>query len=95
MKSYLRFVSWSDNIIYFQAQGYWVTNNWVLADLTGNERCRIIAQACSKYVLAAQRPEGYWEYPNPEWRGRIAGNGHGGWLPRRLRCRAGRCCQQT
>jgi hypothetical protein len=23
-------------------------------------------------VLAAQRPEGYWDYPNPEWRGRVA-----------------------
>src|SRR5436190_11932388 len=72
MKSYLRFRSWSDSIIYFQAQGYWVMNNWIMADVTGNERCRIIAQACSRYVLGAQQPEGYWEYPNPEWKGRIA-----------------------
>ena len=27
---------------------------------------------CSEYVLERQRPGGYWEYPNPEWKGRVA-----------------------
>src|SRR6476469_1503525 len=46
MKSYLRFVSWSDSIIYFQAQGYWVTNNWNMARLADNEKSKDVALAC-------------------------------------------------
>ena len=72
VKSYLRAIPWSDRRIYMQAQGYWILDNWHLFELTGDERYRDIALACSNYVLAAQRPEGYWEYPDPEWRNRIA-----------------------
>jgi hypothetical protein len=72
IKSSLDFLDWSDDLIYFQAQGYWILNSWLMAGLVKDARCRQIALACSKYVLAAQRPEGYWEYPNPEWKGRIA-----------------------
>jgi hypothetical protein len=72
IKSTLDFVHWSDDLVYFQAQGYWILNNWLMSDLASDARCEQIALTCSKYVLAAQRPEGYWEYPNPEWKGRIA-----------------------
>lgn len=72
IKSYLDFLPWRDDYIYLQGQGYWILSNWVMADLVSNERCKEIALTCSRYVLATQRPEGYWEYPNPEWAGRIA-----------------------
>ncbi len=72
VKSYLSFFPWSDQLVYMQAQGYWILANWLMADLTGNEQCRDLARSCSEHVLAMQRPKGYWEYPNPEWKGRIA-----------------------
>jgi DUF1680 family protein len=55
-----------------QAQGYWIFGNWQLFDLTGSEDAKSIARACSDAIVEMQQPEGYWEYPNPEWKGRIA-----------------------
>jgi hypothetical protein len=72
VKSYMNFVDWSDGLVYFQAQGYWIIENWLMSDLMDNEQYSQIALDCSRYVLAAQHAEGYWEYPNPEWKGRIA-----------------------
>ena len=72
VKSYLSFLPWSDKLIYFQGQGYWIFDNWLLHDLTGSSQAEQIALACTEFVLAGQQPEGYWEYPNPEWKGRIA-----------------------
>jgi len=31
-----------------------------------------IALRCTDFVLSRQQQQGYWEYPNPEWKGRIA-----------------------
>src|SRR5438445_652522 len=72
VKSYLPFISWSDQMVYFQGQGYWIFDNWLMAGLLGGEPYQRIAVSCTEYVLAAQQPEGYWEYPNPEWKGRVA-----------------------
>jgi hypothetical protein len=72
LKSYLRSIPWGDNYYYLQAQGYWILSNWRLFTQTGNETYRDIALRCSKYMLTQQRDDGAWEYPNPEWRGRIA-----------------------
>jgi hypothetical protein len=72
VKSYLPFVPWGDDYVYLQAQGYWILGSWLLADLLGDEAAGRIALASSDHVLASQRPGGYWEYANPEWRGRIA-----------------------
>jgi len=72
IKSYLSFLPWSDNLNYMQAQGYWILNNWLLADISDHEQYRNMALACSEYLLSAQRPEGFWDYPNPEWKGRVA-----------------------
>ncbi|MHB0858707.1 MAG: hypothetical protein ACYC5M_14215 [Anaerolineae bacterium] len=72
IKSYLPWVPWKDDLYYLQAQGYWIMDNWLLADITGDEHYVDIALACSEGVLQAQRPAGYWDYPNPEWRGRVA-----------------------
>jgi hypothetical protein len=73
IKSYLDFLPWSDNYVFLQAQGYWILANWLIADLLGDAQCREFASACSHFVSAAQRREGYWEYPPiPSWKGKIA-----------------------
>ena len=71
-KSYLGFFPWSDNRVYLQAQGYWILCNWRMFDLLGGEQNRRLALTSSQYVLDSQRPAGYWEYPDPERRGKIA-----------------------
>lgn len=72
IKSYLNFLPWSDNLSYMQAQGYWIHDNWLMADLFKDGCFKDLAVACSEYVLSTQRPDGCWDYPNPEWKGRIA-----------------------
>jgi len=72
LKGYLPFIHWTDRYYYLQAQGYWIVSNWMLYDLLGDTRFRDIAVAGSNLILARQTPEGYWHYPFPEWRGRIA-----------------------
>ena len=72
VKSYLSALPWSDDLVYMQGQGYWVLDNWLLADLVGDDSYREVALAGTEFALAHQQPDGYWEYPNPEWRGRIA-----------------------
>jgi hypothetical protein len=72
VKSYLPVVPWRDDLYYVQGQGYWILANWRLFALTGDENYRTIALACSRTLLAHQRLDGAWDYPNPEWRGRVA-----------------------
>lgn len=72
IKSYLRGVHWNDDLYYLQAQGYWVLANWQLFARTGKEKYAGIALRCSEYMVTQQRDDGAWEYPNPEWKGRIA-----------------------
>lgn len=72
IKSYLRDLPWNDSYYYLQAQGYWVLGNWRLFTHTGDERYREIALRCSESILSQQRDDGAWEYPNREWKGRIA-----------------------
>lgn len=72
LKSYSRFLSWKDRYIYLQAQGYWILDNWMMYDLTGSDEYRMVANQAAQYIADTQLPSGYWEYPDPEWRGRIA-----------------------
>jgi hypothetical protein len=72
VKGYLGHLRWRDSYAYIQAQGYWILSNWILYHATGEQRFRELALACSRYVMSAQREDGAWEYPNPEWKGRIA-----------------------
>jgi len=74
IKSYASFLPWSDDYVYTQAQHCWILANWLISDLGLADRktCQEIAIACSEFVLSMQRCEGYWEYPNPEWKHRIA-----------------------
>jgi len=71
VKSYAPAFDWNDSMYYIQAQGYWILVNWKLFDITGDEAYRTIARICSETLREHQRPDGAWEYPNPEWKGRI------------------------
>lgn len=72
VKGYLPFVGWRDDLYYVQGQGYWILANEALFDRTSEERYAEIAERCADELLAQQRADGAWEYPNPEWAGRIA-----------------------
>ncbi len=72
IKSYTGWLPWHDEYTYMQAQGYWILSNWLMSDTANNSQSAELATACSEYVLQRQCPAGYWEYPNPEWKGRIA-----------------------
>lgn len=72
IKSYAPQIDWEDDYYYLQGQGYWTLGNWRLFDVLGEKRYRDIAVRSSASMLDRQRPDGAWEYPNPEWRGRIA-----------------------
>ncbi len=72
IKGYLRRLPWRDNYYYLQAQGYWTSSNWSLFARTGDESYREIALRTSQSMLERQREDGAWDYPNPEWRGRVA-----------------------
>jgi hypothetical protein len=72
VKSYLGGIPWRDQMTYLQAQGYWILDQWLLADRFGDADHGSTAIACAEAVLQLQHPPGYWEYPNPEWKGRVA-----------------------
>jgi hypothetical protein len=72
IKSYLPFLSWADRLRYNQTQGYWIAANWMVHDLFEEQEAATLALATADDLLARQKEGGYWEYPNPEWRGRIA-----------------------
>ncbi|MHB0870139.1 MAG: hypothetical protein ACYC66_01670 [Chloroflexota bacterium] len=78
LKSYLPGIDWRDDYYYLQAQGYWLLANWQLFLSTGEEGYRSIALECSWEMLARQREDGAWIYPNREWAGRIA-TAEGSW----------------
>lgn len=65
VKSYTRRLPWRDDLCYMQTQGYWCLANWELGE--GDN-----AVACARSIVARQQPTGAWEYPNPEWRHRVA-----------------------
>lgn len=72
IKGYLGFVPWNDQLYYLQGQAYWILANWVLHERTGDKSHAQMAVDCADQILARQRPDGAWDYPNPEWAGRVA-----------------------
>lgn len=72
LKSYVPQLSWSDSLVYMQAQGYWVLTNWILYESEEAHSYADLAIECSQSIISRQAPDGYWDYPNPEWKGRIA-----------------------
>lgn len=78
MKSYLPFIPWSDAHSYMQSQGYWVLSNWQMYDQFKEPETAKMAVRCSSGIQRRQRSMGYWDYPSPEWAGRI-GTVEGNW----------------
>src|SRR5215471_12783368 len=72
LKSALRFIPWQDDYVFMQTQGYWVLANWMLYDVTHEEKYREVAIKTTESVLALEHPEGFWKYPLPERRHLIA-----------------------
>ncbi len=72
VKSYLAKLPWRDRMVYTQGQAYWSLGNWQLFNITGDPRFRHIAERSCELLIDLQRDDGCWEYPNPEWKNRIA-----------------------
>jgi len=60
IKSYLPDLPWSDDLTYIQAQGYWILDNWLLFDITGEDQYAQCAVRGTQTVLSMQESEG-WE----------------------------------
>jgi len=71
-KAALDFISWKDNYIFMQSQGYWVLSNWMLHEATGEAQYRALALESSEATLRLQQPAGFWLYPLPERKHLIA-----------------------
>jgi hypothetical protein len=72
IKSYLRALPWQDRLYYLQGQAYWIWDNLELALLTGEKRYKDAALRCAEVVASRQTDEGWWHYPQAEWRNRVA-----------------------
>ena len=72
LKSYFPRVNWNDDLYYLQGQGYWIHANWMLSQLDDDGDYADVAVAATDQVLERQREDGAWDYPNPEWKGRVA-----------------------
>jgi hypothetical protein len=70
LKSATRWYPWNDHRSYMQTQGYWVLANWRLADL-GHPTAASVAIDCCHAIRRAQRADGAWPFPDPEWRNRV------------------------
>jgi hypothetical protein len=53
-----------------QTQGYWVLANWRMAT-SGHPTAAALATTCCERIVAAQRADGAWVFPDPEWRDRV------------------------
>ncbi len=71
LKGYTPWIAWRDGLYYLQCQGYWVMANWLLAQDT-NDRFATAALSATDQIVRRQRSDGAWDYPNPEWKGRVA-----------------------
>ncbi|MGI6295706.1 MAG: hypothetical protein ACOX3G_06420 [Armatimonadota bacterium] len=72
IKYYLRALPWRDQLYYLQAQAYWIWNNIELSKLTGDTACINAALRCAEVVASRQTDEGWWQYPQAEWKNRVA-----------------------
>lgn len=70
LKSATRWYPWQDGRSYMQTQGYWVLANWRLADL-GHSQAQTLALDCCRAIRRAQRADGAWVFPDPEWKNRV------------------------
>jgi len=71
LKGYTPWIAWNDGLYYLQCQGYWVMANWRMSRNSG-DRFAGIAVDATEQIVRRQRADGAWDYPNPEWKGRVA-----------------------
>ena len=72
LKAALDSVSWHDDYVFMQSQGYWILSNWMLHEATGEQKYRALALESSEAALRLQQPGGFWLYPLPERKHLIA-----------------------
>src|SRR5215471_10293931 len=72
LKSALNFITWHDDHVFMQTQGYWILVNWLLYERTAEPHYREIALATTEAILRLQTGEGFWAYPLPERKHLIA-----------------------
>jgi hypothetical protein len=70
LKSATRWYPWKDARRFMQTQGYWVLANWRLSH-HGHPRASQVAIECCQQIVQAQRADGAWVFPDPEWRDRV------------------------
>jgi Prenyltransferase and squalene oxidase repeat len=68
IRSYLSFIPWSDQYVFYQGLGYWIISNLNLGVLTGETVYREIARKTADYIIQLQRTDGGWSYTLPERR---------------------------
>jgi hypothetical protein len=71
-KAALDFIPWHDDYVFMQSQGYWILSNWMLHELTGEDKYRALALESTEATLRLQQPGGFWLYPLPERKHLIA-----------------------
>jgi hypothetical protein len=71
-KAGLNFIPWNDNYVFMQSQGYWILANWMLHELTAEDKYRTVALESTEATLRLQQPGGFWLYPLPERKHLIA-----------------------
>lgn len=61
---------WGDSVMFQQGNGYWIQACWAYSE---SDNCHFakIAIAGSDRVVSLQKPNGSWEYPDNEWRGKV------------------------
>jgi len=72
IKSYLPIIPWGDLYYFLQCQGYWIMDNSMLYSLTGDESYKEYIKLTAETILQTQSGNGSWDYPLPEWKGRVA-----------------------
>jgi hypothetical protein len=78
LKSAVPFMSWRDDFVFMQTQGYWVLANWMLFEATGVKRYREIALGCTEATRQLQQADGFWVYPLRE-RKKLVATVEGDW----------------
>ncbi|GAB4534120.1 MAG: hypothetical protein Kow0063_16880 [Anaerolineae bacterium] len=63
VRSYTMWLPWKDNLAYFQAQSYWIRDNLLLAELTGQDRFLKYVTPCADFIVEKQLASGAWEHP--------------------------------
>ena len=72
VKSYTPFIPYNDNYYFLQCQGYWVFDNALMYQILHDDKYLKIIKLTADRILSRQSEKGFWLYPMPEWKGRVA-----------------------